>query len=97
MTCPVCEMFHISYLYSSTKHEIIEIKITIYYVVWTRLTRAGCFNWLAHYKRMRIVKKYMGVVLQVYSVNFKHNDKSGKRSGGVEEVQGISRNMTVGE
>ena len=32
-------------------------KITIYYVVWTRLTRVGCFNWLAHYKRMRIADK----------------------------------------
>ena len=32
-------------------------KITIYYVVWTRLTRVGCFNWLAHYKRMRIANK----------------------------------------
>ena len=44
--------------YSTTKHEIIQIKkITIYYVVWTRLTRVGCFNWLAHYKRMRIANK----------------------------------------
>ena len=32
-------------------------KITIYYVVWTRLTRVCCFNWLAHYKRMRIADK----------------------------------------
>ena len=44
--------------YSTTKHEIIQIKkITIYYVVWTRLTRVGCFNWLAHYKRMRMADK----------------------------------------
>ena len=32
-------------------------KITIYYVVWTRLTRVGCINWLAHYKLMRIANK----------------------------------------
>ena len=30
-------------------------KITIYYVVWTRLTRVGCVNWLARYKRMRVI------------------------------------------
>ena len=30
-------------------------KITIYYIVWTQLTRV--FNWLAHYKRMRIADK----------------------------------------
>jgi len=41
--------FHFIF-YSTTKHEIIKIKkITIYYVVWTSLTRVGCFNWLAHY------------------------------------------------
>ena len=66
--------FHI---YSTTKHEIIQIikKITIYYVVWTRLTRVGCFNWLAHYKRMRIADKN-----NMYIVHFKHknDDKSGK-------------------
>ena len=33
------------------------IQITIYYVVWTCLTRVGCFDWLAHYKRIRIVNK----------------------------------------
>ena len=27
------------------------------HVVWTRLTRGGCFDWLAHYKRKRIVNK----------------------------------------
>ena len=31
--------------------------IAIYYVVWTRLTRVGCFNRVAHYKRMRIADK----------------------------------------
>ena len=44
-------------------------KITIYDVVWTRLTRVGCFNWLAHYKRMRIADKTM------YIVNFKHKNE----------------------
>ena len=50
-------------------------KITIYYVVWTRLTRLGCFNWLAHYKQMRIAEKKT-----MYIVHFKHknDDKSGK-------------------
>ena len=38
--------YFISDFYSTTKHEIIQIKkITIYYVVWTRLTRVSCFNW----------------------------------------------------
>ena len=54
----ICSV-HISYFhifYSTTKHEIIEIE-NHNYVVWTRLTRVGCFNWLAHYKRMRISGK----------------------------------------
>jgi len=46
------------YFYSTTNHEIIQIKkIIIYYVVWTRLTRVGCFNWLAHFKLMGIANK----------------------------------------
>ena len=32
-------------------------KITIYYVVWTRLTKVGCFSWLAHYIRFIYEKK----------------------------------------
>ena len=65
---------HSFVFYSTTKHEIIQIKkIPIYYVVWTRLTRIGCFNWLAHYKRMRIADKN-----NVQIVHFKHknDDKS---------------------
>ena len=50
-------------------------KITIYYVVWTRLTRVGFFNWLAHYKRMRIANKNN---VHLHFKN-KNDDKSGKK------------------
>ena len=56
------------------------IKITIYFEVWTRLTRVGCFNWFAHYKRIRIVNKYIGVHCTVYILNITImiNQKKGK-------------------
>ena len=47
--------FHILFNYNARDNA--NKRITIYYVVWTRLTRVGCFNWLAHYKRMRIADK----------------------------------------
>ena len=47
--------FHILFNYKARDNT--NKKITMYYVVWTRLTRVGCFNWLAHYKRMRIADK----------------------------------------
>ena len=57
-------------------------KITIYSVVWTCLTRAGCFNWLAHYKRMRIVNKYMGVhcTVNILNITLMINQKIGKEA-----------------
>jgi len=49
------DIFHISYfLFNYKARDNTNKKITIYYVVWTRLARVGCFNWMAHYKRMRI-------------------------------------------
>ena len=48
---------HISYFYSTKAQDNTNKKITIYYVVWTHLTRVGCFNWLAHCKRIRIANK----------------------------------------
>ena len=47
--------FHI--LFNCKARDNTNKKITIYYVVWTRLTRVGSFNWLAHYKRMKIANK----------------------------------------
>ena len=76
---PVCNfsvfIFHIHiFLFNYKARDNTNKKITIFYVVWTRLTRVSCFNWLAHYKRMRIADKTM------YIVHFKHknDDKSGK-------------------
>ena len=48
---------HIHILFIYKARDNTNKKITIYYVVWTCLTRVGCFNWLAHYKRMRIADK----------------------------------------
>jgi len=45
---------HLIFIHILFKHKTRDNtnkKITIYYVVLTRLTRVGCFNWLAHYKR----------------------------------------------
>ena len=84
------KLIFITYFYSTTKHEIIQIKITIYYVVWTCLNRVGCFYWLVHCKRMRIVNcKYIGVHCTLYSVHFKHNNdkKSGKGKGEVRKYK----------
>ena len=40
---------HFIFLFNYKARDNTNKKITIYYVVWTRLTRVGCFNWLAHY------------------------------------------------
>ena len=48
---------HFIFLFNYKARYNTNKKITIYYVVWTRLYRVGCFNWLAHYKRMRIANK----------------------------------------
>ena len=45
------------FLFNYKSRDNTNKKITIYYVVWTRLTRVGCFDWLGHYKRMRIADK----------------------------------------
>jgi len=53
---PLSSIISFHFIFSSTtKHEIIQIKN--HNVVWTRLTRVGCFNWLGHSKRMRIADK----------------------------------------
>ena len=48
---------HIIFIFNYKARDNTNKKITIYYVVWTRLTRVGCFNWFANYKRMRIANK----------------------------------------
>ena len=60
MIPPVHSVNHISYfilLFNYKARDNTNKKITIYYVVWIRLTRVGCFYWLAHFKRMRIADK----------------------------------------
>ena len=73
MIPPVHSVNHISYfilLFNYKARDNTNKKITIYYVVWIRLTRVGCFYWLAHYKRMRIADK------KIYIVHFKSIGKS---------------------
>ena len=68
----ILSYFHILFNYKARDNT--NKKITIYYVVWTRLTRVGCFNWLAHYKRMRIADKN-----NVHcTIKRENDDKSGK-------------------
>ena len=43
------------FLFNYRARDNINKKITIYSVVWTHLTRVGCFDRMAHYKRIRIV------------------------------------------
>ena len=51
------KLIHISYFYSTTKHEIIQIKKSQFTMQFgPAKPELGCFDWLAHYKRIRIVK-----------------------------------------
>ena len=56
----------LSYFYSITKHKDNTKKNNNSHVVRTRLIRVGCFNWLAYYKLIRNVTKYMGAHCTVY-------------------------------
>ena len=58
---------YISYFfYVTIKYEIILINYHyLRCIVWTRLTRVECFNWLAHYRRIRIGDKCMYTLFTV--------------------------------
>ena len=65
---------HFIFLFNYKARDNTNKKITIYYVVWTRLTRVGCFNWLAHYKRMRIAdtafSEFSNTLNNIYEESF---------------------------
>ena len=64
-------------------------KISIYYVVWTRLTRVGCFNWLAHYKRKRIAdKNNVQCTLFILNIRLMINQEKGKEEVREYNVKG---------
>ena len=68
------------FLFNHKARDNTNKKITIYYVVWTRLTTVGCFNWWPTINEWEMQIKTM------YFVHFKHknDDESGKRQGGGE-------------